>query len=169
MRGLSVLLLALPFLALAQPPGLNEDRASGPRFEHKLERLNEHVSLDEDQMTQIRAVLESTSEEVHEAHQEMAAAVTALREARELGEERSLRRALQDAEDARETLHAIRKATDQEVQKLLTLEQRAMVFEMEVRRHHRGREGGERRRGASEDRGPRGDRDPESRRAFDKL
>jgi len=161
MRGLSsVLFLALPIVALAQPPGLTEGKATDRHFEHKIQRLNEHVSLDEAQIEQIRAVLEVTREDMRAARDDLEASVDALREARESGNERELRRALQEAEQAREAMHAARRATEDEVKAQLTLEQRATLFEMETRRK-RGPEG-------ERPRGERRERDSEAR-AFEKL
>ena len=162
-----VFLFALPLVAFAQPPGLNGEAEGSRHHDHKLERLTEQVSLDDAQIEQIREVLEVTSEDMRDARKDLEAAVTALRSAREGGDERALSKALKEAEQARESLHVMRKASEDEIKTLLTLEQRALLFEMEMDRRHR--DGDARKRPPIRERGPRSERDPESRKAFDDL
>ena len=116
------------------------DREPAARIDHHVERMTEHLSLDSSQAAEVRAVMEATNEEMQAAREAMKAVVETLKAAREAGDEKGLKRALQSAESARDNMRDVHDASRAEVESVLTLEQRAMLFEMDMKKHQRERE-----------------------------
>jgi Spy/CpxP family protein refolding chaperone len=137
--ALAALVIAIPVIALAQPPGLSDGDPSA-RIDHHIERLTAHLSLDDSQAAEVRAVMEATHQEMAAAHEEIKAAIDALRSARQDGDSRELKKALQAAENARDDVRDLHDASRDKINAILTLEQRAMLFEIEIKKHHRERE-----------------------------
>ncbi len=153
-RTLAALLIAVPVIALAQPPGFDGENAAA-HLEHKMEKLTEHLSLDQDQVVDVRAVIEASQAETHDARERMKASLETLHEAMEADDERALKKALQAVEDSRDDMHAVHQATQDELKSLLTLKQQAQLVELEVKKHQREREMKERAREHREERGER--------------
>lgn len=180
-RNLAALLIAVPVFAWAQPPGLSStsERDPAAHIDQRIESMTERLSLDSEQAAQVRALLEVSQEETKAARDEMKASVDALRLARESGDEKALKKALEVCEDAKDHMHDVHEASEDELQAVLTLEQRAKLIEFEARRHHQERQMGERvreRRGERPEfdgeRGERGELRREradDRGAFDEL
>lgn len=122
--------LALPLAAAAFPPPL--DDAIDPA--ERVERMREHLGLDDAQVEAIRAVLDEARTETLALRARVTSDVTALRAAREAADEKAMKKAL-DALDADH--QAMRDAGDDlrdGIQAELTLTQRALLAERMIGR-----------------------------------
>jgi Spy/CpxP family protein refolding chaperone len=168
------LLASMLFAAAASAMPGGGERPGGDRLERRFEKMQAELGLSADQATQIKAIMESSKDEMKALHEQMKATLTpeqqaqmkAWREQRKQGGERPSREAMKERfeqlgltdqqreqmRSVREQIKAKRESVRSQIHAVLTPEQQA---KMEVRKaefqNKRGRHGRRGHRGGGGD------------------
>ncbi len=154
MKRLSLFaLIAIPTLALAGTgvPGL--ERNGQPDPSEKVAHLDEQLGLDDNQEAALLKILTDVQGDAKDVKQRLRAQFEALRSARESKNERDMKMALREMDALKAEAHALRLDTVDAMRSELSVEQQVLLEELDMKRHHRMREGMERLR-SSRERGP---------------
>ncbi len=134
--------LLVPAVAVARPPGLEDGpRPEPPSVEERVDRLVEHLDLDAAQAEAVSEILAGAHDRARDLEEQLRDAHRALRDALESGEVKAMKRQLQQIDDLRDRLHALRTSTDDAVRAELTVEQQARFALVQMRRGHRRPDG----------------------------
>ena len=127
-------LILIPMVTIAAPPGLEHGEP-----EARVERLTERLDLSVEQAEAIGAIIAEADTEGRAVRDSMEALMGELREAREAGDERAMKRILGSIDDLKEEGHDLRVATMDRLRDEMTVTQQAKFVELEVERHERTR------------------------------
>lgn len=124
-------LVLIPVATVAATPGLDG-------AEHnRVDRLAEVLDLDGEQKDAIGSILDASEVEGIAIRERLDGLLGELREARDAGDEREMKRLLKEVDNLKEDAHTLQLSSGEQIRGELTLTQEVRFVEMNFERHER--------------------------------